>query len=111
MSIALIAIIGYALNPLKIHFHPYFPGLIVFFWGQSLIVAWLFSMGEKDRQQMPVFFLSGIVLRFVTAIVLLVFFALLEPPGIKALIIQFSVLYLVFMIFELIMALANLRRN
>lgn len=91
--------------------HEKFPALLAFFFLQSLVVAWLFDQGEKDNWKSPIYALGAVTFRFLTALFFLLILFVLEPDHIKALMIQFAGLYLVYLIFELFAVLPNLRRN
>lgn len=96
-------------NLLKLHAQ--FPYLVLFFFLQSLLISWLLSMGEKDRSRLPLFALGAISLRFITGIFYLMAVFLMKVDDLRTLIIQFAVVYLLFMVFELSLVLANLRPN
>lgn len=87
----------------------HFPLLVFVFFGQSVPVAWLMQAGQKDPTQFPVFVIAAIGFRMITSLMLLLVFYALETEELVGLTIQFSVLYLVYMVFELIVVLSNLR--
>jgi hypothetical protein len=66
---------------------------------------------EKDKENFPLYALGSIVFRFVSGILLLVLFWIAGINGLTSLLIQFMGVYLVYLVFELIVVLANLRRN
>lgn len=92
-------------------FHDYFPVLIAFFFFQSLVVSWIFYLGEKNDWKTPIYALGAITFRLMTGLFFLAILFMIKPAEIKALMIQFIVLYLVYLIFELFAVLPNLRRN
>lgn len=91
--------------------HHKFPTMVIFFFVQSVGISWLLVLGESDRRNLPLYALGSISLRFITGIFFLVFLVLLEVPDMQNLTIQFMVVYLSYLVFELIMVLANLRPN
>lgn len=110
---AALAIAYYGLNDLAFHgyLHPHFPALVDFFFFQSLLISWMLSMAERNRDQFPVLALGSVALRFMTALVVLIVFMLMEVENIQTLTIQFMAIYLIYLVFEIIVVLANLRRN
>jgi len=92
-------------------FHPYFIGVVIFFFIQSLGISWILSVAEKDKERFPLLALGSVVLRFVTGVLLLVVFFIIGLVNPEVLVIQFMIVYLSYMIFELTIVLANLRRN
>ena len=93
------------------YLHKQFPALILFFYLQSLAVWWMLRLGEKSNWESPVYVLGGITFRFLTGLFFLAILFIMKPENIRPLMIQFIVLYLVYLIFELFAALPNLRRN
>lgn len=91
--------------------HSKFLVLIIFFFIQSIPIAWLLRQGEKDPSNFVMYALGSIGLRMITGLFLLVFFYVLKVEDIVSLSIQFLVVYLVYLVFELTVVLANLRRN
>lgn len=91
--------------------HAYFPGLVAFFLVQSILVSWLLSRGEQDRESFALYALGSVVIRFVSAVLFLLLFFIGDATDLVALTVQFMGLYLVYFVFELITVLANLRRN
>lgn len=91
--------------------HDQFPGLILFFFLQSLVIAWLISLAEKTNWQSPLHALGTITFRFLTALFFIAVLFVLEFKDMKALMAQFLVVYLIYLIFELYTVLSNLRRN
>ncbi len=91
--------------------HPYFPLLILFFFLQSVILSWILSLARFDKQRFPIYALASVSIRFVTGVLLLIVFLVFEVPDLQSLTLLFVAVYLSFMIFELTILLANLRRN
>ncbi len=91
--------------------HSEFPALVFFFFLQSLAVGWLLSLGEKSKWETPIYALGAIAFRFLTGLFFLVMLFVMEIPEMKTLMLQFIVLYLGYLIFELYAVLPNLRRN
>lgn len=91
--------------------HPQFGALVIIFFLQSIVVAWLMHEAQKEPTQFPIYILGAIGFRMITSLMVLVVFYVLKIEDLTAFMIQFSILYLVYLIFELIVVLANLRRN
>ncbi len=91
--------------------HDQFDVMVIVFFLQSLPVAWLMYTGQKDPTQFPVLALGAIGFRMMTSLMVLTVFYVLKIPELVALFVQFSILYFVYLVFELIVVLANLRRN
>lgn len=95
----------------KGYLHDQFDVLVFIFFLQSIPVAWLMHTGQKEPSQFPIFFIGAIGFRMITSLMILAVFYILKIPELFALFVQFSILYLVYLVFELIVVLANLRRN
>jgi len=93
------------------YLHDKFPALIIFFFLQSLPIAWLLNQGEKTPADFPMFAIASIGFRMLSGLFLLLIFYFLEVPDIVQFSYQFLAVYLVYFVFELIVVLANLRRN
>ncbi|MFT4834369.1 MAG: hypothetical protein ACI83W_000238 [Marinoscillum sp.] len=91
--------------------HVKFPALVFFFFLQSLMIGWLLYQGEKVNWETPIYVLAAITFRFLTALFFLVILFVMKIEDLRSLMIQFIVLYLGYLIFELIAVLPNLRRN
>jgi len=91
--------------------HAYFHLLVVIFFAQSIPVSWLMQMAQKEPSQFPIYVIGAVGFRMITSLMVLTIFYLLKTPDLFSFMVQFSILYLVYLIFELIVVLANLRRN
>jgi hypothetical protein len=91
--------------------HPHFPTLITFFFFQTLPIAWILNKGLKNPPDFPMYAMASIGLRMVTALFFLLILYALKVDDIRSLGIQFMGVYLVYLVFELTVVLANLRRN
>ncbi|MEQ9402578.1 MAG: hypothetical protein RIM99_03240 [Cyclobacteriaceae bacterium] len=91
--------------------HSKFPFLIGFFYVQSFPIAWMLRQGEKDRSSFVIYAIGSIGFRMITGLFLLLVFFFMKVDQIIEFAIQFSAVYLVYLVFELIVVLANLRRN
>ena len=112
LGISLVLLVVYFLNGLGlIDLHGHFPYMVLFFFLQSLLISWLLSLAEKDRPRLPLYAIGAVSLRFLTAIFYLLILILLKVEDLRPLIIQFMVVYLLYMVFELSIVLANLRPN
>jgi len=92
----------------ELRLHEAFPYLVLFFVVQTIV---LFRMDDKAKEEWKVqVSLIKVVVRLLSALVfVLVIFQTYDDHF--SLVIQFFALYLAFMTFEIIMSLANLRRN
>ncbi len=93
------------------YLHPQFPTMIGFFFFQSLIISWMLRSAEKDQENFPLYALGSIIFRFISGILMILVFWIAGVTELTALLIQFMGVYLTYLIFELIVVLANLRRN
>lgn len=111
-SLGLI-LLYYFLNDLLLGgtLHVKFPALVFFFFLQSLMIGWLLYQGEKVNWETPMYALAAITFRFLTALFFLVILFVMKIEDLRSLMIQFIMLYLGYLIFELIAVLPNLRRN
>lgn len=110
-GISLVSLLIYFLLGSRLGLHPFLAWVILFFLLQSLLVGWIFSLGERDRERWITFVIGGMSIRLVTGVIFLVVLILTGMVNTVALVIQFGALYLVYLVFELIVALSNLRRN
>ena len=112
LGISLVLVAAYFMNGFGlIELHSHFPYMVLFFFLQSLLISWLLSLAEKDRPRLPLYAIGAVSLRFLTAIFYLLILILLKVEDLRPLIIQFMVVYLLYMVFELSIVLANLRPN
>ncbi|MFT6866499.1 MAG: hypothetical protein ACJA08_001330 [Cyclobacteriaceae bacterium] len=93
------------------YLHRQFPVLIIFFFLQSLIISWLLNAGQKSNWDSPGYALGTVTFRLLTGMMFLIILYVLKVEDIRQLLIQFTCLYLVYLIFELFAVLSNLRRN
>ncbi|MEQ9299248.1 MAG: hypothetical protein RIF33_11815 [Cyclobacteriaceae bacterium] len=91
--------------------HDQFPALILFFFLQSLVVAWLIDLAEKTNWESPIYALGTITFRFLTSLFFIAVLFVSKLADMKTLMAQFLVVYLVYLVFELYTVLSNLRRN
>lgn len=68
-------------------------------------------MGKRDNWRSPVYALGTVTVRLLTGMFFLIIPMLLKVDGLPNLMIQFSLLYLLYLVFELYVVLANLRQN
>jgi hypothetical protein len=87
------------------------PGIIGFFFIQSMIMSWLFVKARKKVDKFVVYSLGATVFRLLTAVLLLIFFLLIKDQNFKLLSFEIIVLYLAHLIFELRYVWFNLQRN
>jgi hypothetical protein len=87
------------------------PGIIGFFFIQSMIISWLFVKARKNVDTSLVYFLGATVFRLFTTILLLIFFLLIKDQNFQLLSFEIIVLYLAHLVFELRYVWFNLQRN
>ena len=87
------------------------PGLIGFFFIQSMIMSWLFVKARKKVDKFVVYSLGATVFRLLTAVLLLIFFLLIKDQNFQLLSFEIIVLYLVHLVFELRYVWFNLQQN
>ncbi len=90
-------------------FHPTYQLTVIFFIVQTAILFRIEDRGPKNLKIQ--FSMIKMGLRFLSALIFALVIGLSVTVGIGQFFIQFILLYLVFMAFEIILALANLRRN
>jgi hypothetical protein len=78
---------------------------------QSFPIAWLLKQGEKNPSSFPMFAMASIGFRMITGLFMLLVFFFLDIEGIVQFSYQFMGVYLVYLVFELMVVLANLRPN
>lgn len=71
----------------------------------------MLKQGEKTPTNFPMFAIASIGFRMITGLFLLLIFYFLKVDQIVYLSYQFLGVYLVYLVFELMVVLANLRRN
>lgn len=108
-----LLLIYYLLNDpfLGGYLHDLFPVLILFFFVQSFVIAWMLSRGEKNKEKFPLLALGSVTFRFVSGVIFLGIFFVLDVVDPVPLSAQFLGVYLLYLIFEIFVVLANLRRN
>ncbi len=85
--------------------------IFLFFLIQSLGIAGLNQFALKAADQMPAVVLSGVVLRLLTTIFFFVFAIIFEVEESTKFILNTTIIYLPYLIFEIILLLPNLRPN
>lgn len=93
------------------YLHSKFPVLVGFFFVQSFPIGWILDQGRKDPQSFPMYAIGSIGFRMITGLFLLLFFYFIKTEDIVSLSIQFTGVYLLYLVFELTVVLSNLRRN
>lgn len=83
----------------------------MFFFLQSLVVAWMFYLAEKENWQNPLYTLGTVVFRLLSGMFFILVLYAMKPTDLKPLLLQFVIVYLAYLIFELFAVLPNLRRN
>ena len=87
------------------------PGIIGFFFIQSMIMSWLFVKARKKVDTSVVYFLGATVFRLLSTILLLMFFLLIKGQHFQLLAFEIIGVYLAHLVFELRYVWVNLQRN
>lgn len=93
------------------YIHPNIHWIFLFFLIQSLGIAGLNQIALKAADQMPAVVLAGVVLRLLTTIFFFVFAIIFEVEESTKFILNTTIIYLPYLIFEIILLLPNLRPN
>lgn len=92
----------------SIDFHPSFKLMVFFFAAQAFVLFRIDHWAPEEwKIQMS---MVKIVIRLLSSIVFILILIYSQNDQFN-LVVQFIILYLIFMIFEIVMALTNLRRN
>ncbi|QHT69027.1 hypothetical protein GXP67_21435 [Rhodocytophaga rosea] len=92
--------------------HPEKWTLLIFFVALSLISHRITQRGvQKNKDNLVLYYFSTMLLRLVVSIGVLVYYMYTKTPDIFLLVINFFILYLLFVGFEINWLLTNLRRN
>lgn len=91
--------------------HRLFPVIVAFSFGQSILVYFVLREGEKAKWESPIYALGTVTLRLISGLFFMIFMVVLEVPDMRSLLVQFALIYLVYLVFEITYLLANLRRN
>lgn len=92
--------------------HPYLGAIVVFFWIQFMIMNILSTYARKYfDMDMTLILLAGVSGRLFIAIIAMLTAALLGVVDKSLFIINFSVVYLFYVVFEITNVLSNLRTN
>ena len=92
----------------ELNLHPAFQTMVFFFAAQAFVLFRIDHWTPKEWSAQIA--LVKIVIRLLTSLVFILVLIYSQTDHFN-LVIQFITLYLVFMIFEIVMALTNLRRN
>lgn len=92
--------------------HPSLHWIIVFFWAMSMIIHVISELAHKPLEMdMSLILLGGVTARLLIAIVAMVTVALIGIADRSLFIINFAVVYLCYLVFEITSVLSNLRSN
>lgn len=92
----------------KIEFHPAYLLMVMFFAIQTFVLFRMESWAPKEWSTQVS--LVKVVLRLLSSLIFILVL-MYTQTDLFNLVVQFIILYLVYMIFEIVMALTNLRRN
>ena len=91
--------------------HPFHLWIVGFFFLQSIITTVLFKTGQKKMNFFVGYFMGAIVFRFISDLLLLIFFLFFETAHFQLLSFEITSIYLLYLIFEMRHVLVNLQRN
>ncbi|MGB3469158.1 MAG: hypothetical protein WBA74_27985 [Cyclobacteriaceae bacterium] len=108
---ATLFIVGLAMQSLPEVIHQDFLWLMIFFFLQSLFIAYMHYLAQTDRERLPLYFFGGLVFRMLTIILMLGVIYIAKVPDRVLFTINSGVIYLLYLTFEIILLLVNLRPN
>ena len=109
--VLLLAVIGLQWTSVA-WLHPYLLWLIGFYWLQFFLINLLTSFLEKSLGIDTVYILlGGVTARLLVAMMVMVIAVIVKIEQTKLFIINFAILYLHYLVFEIIGVLSNLRSN
>ena len=111
LSLALWAVSKVSLLNEFVSFHRFYPYLIVFFFIQAIVVIKIVEKGSRKKEESSMYILGAISARFISGLFAILIFYAMKVEDLIGLSIQFVVLYLLYLVFELTVLLSNLRRN
>jgi len=106
-------VLAFGLQYLKLEWvHPYLIWMVVFYWLQFVLMGLLSGFLKKSVEVEEVFILlGGVTARLLVAMMVMVIVAIVRIDQTKLFIINFVVLYLHYLVFEIKGVLSNLRSN
>ena len=107
----LLVIINHYGSGVGLNLHETFGSMLIFFTAQSVIIAGVLWLAEKKGEYYGLIGLGIVVLRLITAILFLIVMYVQGVDQAMQFVVQFMLLYLSYLVFELTVVLANLRRN
>lgn len=108
---AVLSLIYFFGNQMPFRLHDTFGAMLAFYTVQSVIIAGILFLAEQKKEHYGLIALGIVVLRLITAIIFLIIMYLNGIVDTMLFAIQFMLLYLSYLVFELTVVLANLRRN
>lgn len=94
------------------HLHKYLGWIVIFFWIQFMIIHVLSTNAEKILEiDKTLILLAGVSARLLIAMFAMVLAALLGVVDKSLFVINFSIVYLCYLVFEITTVLSNLRSN
>jgi hydrogenase-4 membrane subunit HyfE len=115
ISIGILTVILTAISVLKAYLpftiHPTYNSMLVFYTIQSVVVAVILYFAEGKKENYGLFALGIVVLRLITALIFLMIMYVRGTEDTMVFAVQFMLLYLSYLVFELTVVLSNLRRN
>ena len=91
--------------------HSAFNPMLIFYTIQSVFIAGILYLAESKQENYGLIALGIVVLRLITALIFLMFMYVQVTEDAMLFAIQFMLIYLSYLVFELTVVLAKLRRN
>lgn len=91
--------------------HETYNAMLIFYTVQSVIIAGILYLAESKPENFGLIALGIVVLRLITALIFLMFMYVQGTQDAMLFAIQFMLIYLSYLVFELTVVLAKLRRN
>ncbi len=104
-------LLSIGLKQLGLSLHPYFIGILAFYFVVASLITLIHALALQAEDKSPVVLLGGVVIRLILTIFFMVFALLFGVVEHEVFILNTAVLYIPYLIFEIILLLPNLRPN
>ena len=91
------------------YLHDQFLWIIYYFLGHSVLSVWLLNKGISSKNMIK-YGLGATILRLLTAVLFFLFLSFIKIMNLRSMMIEFTSLYILFLIFELGFTLTKLRQ-
>lgn len=111
-SLALYGIVwGLRFTIFQQHIHSTITGILIFYFVLSMLVSWMMEIAIGDKEKFVPVAMGAIVLRLLITVLSMVVVVIAGIENQESFIINFFIVYLCYLIFELTTVLSNLRPN